>query len=349
MASVIAFINPAVSTDNVGDLFIVDAIKRIVTHDRKHSFDVDPRKPVARETIDRINRAADAAVICGTNLWYKRMGKPGRWMFTLEQLRAIKVPIIPLGVGTTRHDGDDNGFEPETLSQVAHIHASCAMGAARDIRTAEALEAAGIPNVAMTGCPTLFRSLAPIWRLNVRPTAKKVVVTVRKGATRNVHKLLKELTRRGLEPVIAAQQDADNFLARPIPLIRKAWPTVYRYDTKPYLDLLDQAVGAIGWRLHGNMIHLAHGNPAMLFSNCSRGDSFCDTFGLPRVTSRDHVDLPESTIVDTVDRLLDPATFANLRTTYAEHRGTMVRFLEVNGLEHRLAGADELALSAAMI
>ena len=171
MASVIAFINPSVSTENVGDLFIVDAIKRIIIHDRARSFDVDPRKPVSRETIDRINREADAAVICGTNLWYKRMSKPGRWMFTLDDLRAIKVPIIPVGVGTTRHDGDDNGFEPATLRQIEHIHGSCAMGATRDIRTAEALAAAGISNVAMTGCPTLFRSLAPIWRLNVRPTA----------------------------------------------------------------------------------------------------------------------------------------------------------------------------------
>ena len=59
----------------------------------------------------------------------------------------------------------------------------------------------------MTGCPTLFRSLAPTWRLRGKPQAKKVVVTVRKGAAKNVSKLLKELTGRGLEPVIAAQQD----------------------------------------------------------------------------------------------------------------------------------------------
>ena len=81
---------------------------------------------------------------------------------------------------------------------------------------------------------------------------------------------------------------------------------------RPYLDLVDQAVGAIGWRLHGNMIHLAHGNPAILFSNCSRGESFCETFGLPRVPSPDHVELPDAKIAEMVDRLLDPATFAEL-------------------------------------
>ena len=348
MASVIAFINPAVSTENVGDLFIVDSLKRILDYDRARSFDVDPRKPITRKEIERINAEADAAVICGTNLWYRRMPKPGRWMFSLDDLNAIRVPVVPLGVGTTRHADDDNDFEPETLAQIRRIHESCAVGSARDWRTAEVLEAAGVKNVSMTGCPTLYRSLEPQWRLRARPAgAKRVVVTVRKGAARNVRKLLKTLTGRGLEPVIAAQQDPDNFLARPaIPLIRKAWPTLYQYDMKPYRDLVDEAVGAIGWRLHGNMIHLAHGNPAILFSNCSRGESFCATFGLPRVPSPDHVDLPDGRVEEMVDRLLDPATFAALPGHYAEHRATMARFIEANGLRHNLRDADQPAGAA---
>jgi polysaccharide pyruvyl transferase WcaK-like protein len=350
MASVIAFINPALSTENIGDLFISDSLKRIVIHDRTRSFDVDPRKPITRETIDRINREADTAIICGTNLWYKRMPKPGRWMFSLADLAAIKVPIIPLGVGTTRHEDDDNDFEPDTLAQIRQIHSSCTMAGARDVRTMEVLERAGIRNVMMTGCPTLFRSLAPIWRLNRKPGAKKVVVTVRKGAAKNVRKLLTELTSRGFEPVIAAQMPRDNFLARGlIPLVGKSWPMVYEFSVRPYFDLIDQAVGAIGWRLHGNMIHLAHGNPAILFSNCSRGESFCKTFGLPAVRSPDLVELPDSKISEMIDRLLDPATFANLPKTYDEHRRSMAQFLEANGLQHNLAGADELAMSAAVI
>jgi polysaccharide pyruvyl transferase WcaK-like protein len=348
MAPVIAFINPAVSTENVGDLFITDSIKRILVHDPDRSFDVDPRQPVTRDQIERINREADAAVICGTNLWYKRMPKPRRWALGLAELCAIKVPIIPLGVGTTRHSDDDNDFEPDTLAQIRQIHASCAVGSARDVRTTEVLQRAGVRNVSMTGCPTLFRSLLPAWRLRSKPGARKVVVTVRKGAAKNVRKLLGELTSRGLEPVIAAQQACDNFLARrPIPLVRKAWPTLYQYDIRPYLDLVEQAVGAIGWRLHGNMIHLAHGNPAILFSNCSRGESFCETFGLPRVPSPDHEELPDARIAEMVDRLLDPATFRNLPRTYAEHRRAMAKFIEANGLRHNLTEADEPSLTSA--
>jgi hypothetical protein len=347
-ARVIAFINPAVTTENVGDLFILDAIKRIVAHDPQRSFDVDPRKPVTDQTIERVNREADVALICGTNLWYKSMPKPGRWTFSLEQLRRIKVPIVPLGVGTTRHSDDDNDFEPETLAQLKRIHESCALGSARDVRTAEVLERAGISNVSMTGCPTLFGALTPVWKLRPKPQAKKVVVTVRKGAAANVKRLLKELTSRGFEPVIAAQQDPDNFLARPIPLLRKAWPTLYEYDIRPYMQLVEDAVGAIGWRLHGNMIHLARGNPAILFSNCSRGESFCETFGLPVVRSPDHVELEDSRIAEMVDRLLEPATFENLPRTYGEQRRTMARFLATNGLAHNLKEAGDLSGHAAV-
>jgi polysaccharide pyruvyl transferase WcaK-like protein len=341
MAPVIAFINPAVSTENVGDLFIVDSLKKILVHDPEHSFDVDPRRPITERDIARMNEA-DAAVIAGTNLWYRRMPKPGRWMFSLNDLEQIKTPIIPFGVGTTRHSDDDHGFEPETEAQIKYIHQSCTVGSARDWRTAEVLNKAGIDNVAMTGCPTLFRSLEPHWKVNRRAGVKKVVVTVRKGQARNVKSLLKQLQARDLEPVIAAQQDGDNFLAKPMPVLpflRPAVTTLYRYDIQPYLRLLEESVGAIGWRLHGNMIHLAHGNPAILFSNCSRGESFCQSFGLPRVPCPDHTRLEDGKIAEMIDALLDPGTFTALPGHYAEHRATMARFLDANALPHNLRGA----------
>jgi polysaccharide pyruvyl transferase WcaK-like protein len=154
-----------------------------------------------------------------------------------------------------------------------------------------------------------------------------------------VRLLVKQLAKAGLEPVLAAQQDKDNFLKTSIPFVQKAVPTLYEYDIQPYLKLIEESVGAIGWRLHGNMIHLAHGNPAVLFSNCSRGDSFCDAFCLPRIQCPDHHRLTEGEIAEQVRRLLDPATFEKLPAGYREHRAAMTRFLETNGLEHNLKPA----------
>ena len=338
MPHALTFINPSLSTQNVGDLFIEDSVKRILIHDRQRSIDIDPRKPITAAMIDQIN-ATDAAVIVGTNLWYRDMPKPGRWQFTLDQLKKIRVPIIPLGIGTTRHGNEDNGFTPETLAQLKLIHESCQVASARDWRTVEALEQAGIRNATMTGCPTLYRSLAPVWKLNKPASRGQLVVTVRKGARGNVRRLLKLMAKQGLSAVVAAQQEPDNFLRPWLPLIRPLAPTLYEYKMQSYRGLVDESLGAIGWRLHGNMLHLAHGNPAIFFANCSRAKSFCESFALPCVDSPDHTRLSNSVIAEALERFFDPATFVDFPRKYAHYRKRMGEFLTANGLEHHLSEA----------
>jgi polysaccharide pyruvyl transferase WcaK-like protein len=346
MPKAIAFINPRLTTRNVGDMFIEDSVKRILVYDRERSIDVDPRRPITAQHIRQINEC-DAAVIVGTNLLYRSMSGAGRWCFTSDDLRQIRVPIIPLGLGTTRHAGEDNGFDEITLEHLRLIHDSCAMASVRDTRTVEALYEAGILNVTMTGCPTLYRSLQPQWQLRTNDKSRRVAVTVRHGQRHNVQLLIDELLRRGFEPTIAAQQDKDRFMQRTFSLFRPSIPTLYEYDLAPYLDLVEQCRGVIGWRLHGDMLHLAHGRPAGFFANCSRSASFCRSFGLPAVAVEDHRRLKAGVIVEAVDRWLDPATYAELPSRYASGWAKMTSFLDANGLEHRLGTNSQSALPRA--
>lgn len=336
MAQALAFINPRLTTENVGDLFIEDSVKRILVFDRDRSIDVDPRLPVSAEAIERINRC-EVALIVGTNLWYRDLLRPGRWTLTLKELGAIRIPIVPFGVGTSRRFDEDDAFGAETRDILRAIHASCALGSARDPRTAEALAGAGIANVAMTGCPTLFRSLEPTWRLRDRTGLKRVTVTTRDGHRGNARTLLGAVRKLGLDPVIAAQKPRDRIRSG-LPLLGgPAAPSVFQFELKPYLELVEQTVGAVGWRLHGNMLHLAHGNPAVFFGNNSRVQSFCEGFGLPCVAAADGDRLEPSLIATHAERLLDPATFAALPGRYATARSELLRFLAANRLEHRLA------------
>jgi polysaccharide pyruvyl transferase WcaK-like protein len=334
----IAFVNPSLSTRNVGDLFIEDSVKRILLHDPERSIDVDPRKPITTETIARINQC-DAAVIVGTNLWYRQIYQEGRWMIKRSDLEQIRIPIIPMGVGTTRHRGEDNSFTSESVDLLRAIHDRCERGSVRDLRTLEALTEAGVKNAVMTGCPTLFRSLKPDWRLN-SGKPRKVIVTVRKGQKRNVRLLLKHLRARGWEVRIAAQQDKDNFFARTIPFVQRATPTLYEYNLQPYLNCTQDFWGAIGWRLHGNMLHLAQGNPAVFFANCSRAESFCRSFGLPCIVAEDHETIPDGTIQEAIERLSDAATYASFPAQYRHYRAEMAAFLETNRLAHNLVRVD---------
>lgn len=364
----LAFINPKLSTRNVGDLFIEDAVKRMLSYDAAQSVDIDPRQPITDRHIEAINRC-DAAVIVGTNLWYRRLARPGRWCFSAEQLRAIRVPIIPLGLGTTRHAGEDNAFDEDTVRQLRIIHDSCHLASVRDERTREALAEAGIRNVALTGCPTLYRSLAAEWSMRPldidRPTGSSgqgnnfpvratcysalgvqpyrrgdhIALTVRKGQRKNVATLVRLLQRRKFTLTVAAQQDKDRFLGWGIPWISPSAPTLYRYDIAPYVDLVERSYGAIGCRLHGNMFHLAHGNPAVFLANCSRAESFCQTFDLPYYFCPDHEQLSVEQLSEAVDRLTDPGQYVAFAQRYAHYHRVLGETLLANGLEHRLKPA----------
>jgi len=332
----IAFLNPRLTTKNVGDIFIESSVKGILEFDADRSIDVDPREPITDDHIARIN-ACDKAVIVGTNLWYRDLHRPGRWQFTAAQLERIAIPIIPLGIGTTRHAGEDNGFDEDTTRQLRIIHGSCREASVRDTRTAEALAESGITNVRMTGCPTLYRSLSPTWTLRGRsPRVRRVTVTVRKGQRRNFRTLVRELRHRNWDPVVAAQVESDLFLRKPSAWLRRNPLTVYEYDLRPYEDLVDTSHGVIGWRLHGNMFHLAHGNPAVFFANCSRSESFCASFDLPCVAAEDGTKIADRVIIEAIERLDDPGSFSRFAARYAEYYAEMQAFLAANDLPNRM-------------
>ncbi|MBW6431839.1 polysaccharide pyruvyl transferase family protein [Patescibacteria group bacterium] len=333
----IAFINPRLSTSNVGDFFIESSIKTILKYDTVNSIDIDPRKPLSNQDIENINKC-DTAVILGTNLWYQCITKPGRWMIGIEDLKKISIPFIPLGVGTTQHKGEENTFrfEEESLTLIKEIHNRCVESSSRDPRTYETLQKAGIKNTRMTGCPTLFRSLDSEWKLNIKKT-DKVVLTARKGHDHNIDIIIKELIKRNKKPIIAAQKKNDLYCARRrFPSFKKEVESIYEFNIEPYKNLVDQAYGAIGWRLHGNMFHLAHGNPTMFFANCSRCLSFSEAFDLPCIYAEDKEIIKKADLINSVERFLDADYFSGFKVKYSLYYKELSDFLSKNGLDHNL-------------
>lgn len=335
MSQAIAFINPRLSTNNVGDYFIEDSAKRLIAYDKERSIDIDPRRPLRAGDIDRINEC-DAAVIVGTNLWYKSIYKPNRWMISVEELRRIKIPFIPFGVGATLHRHDSDEFDAESIALLKQIHGQCVEGSVRDPQTFEMLMKAGVSNIRMTGCPTLYRSLKSSWQLN-KKSVTDVVVTVRKGQDSNIKIILDELRRSGVTPIIAAQKKQDLYCARRrFPFFKDSPEALYEFNIEPYQRLVDEAYGAIGWRLHGNMFHLAHGNPAVFFANCSRVKSFAEAFSLPCIYAEDGEKVAKRDLISSVEHLLAADIFSSFPARYAEYYLEMAKFLEANGIAHNL-------------
>lgn len=187
----------------------------------------------------------------------------------------------------------------------------------------------------MTGCPTLFRSLDPDWALNEK-TSRKVVVTVRKGQKQNVRRLIAALKAGDWNPVVAAQQEKDNYFRNRIPFIQRPVPTLYEYDIAPYNAFVEESFGAIGWRLHGNMLHLAARNPAVFFANCSRAESFCEAFRLPCFRAEDGEIISAQDIDRAIAYLQDTSIFVPFAERYRHYYLEMSALLEANGLTHNL-------------
>ncbi|MBN1142246.1 MAG: polysaccharide pyruvyl transferase family protein [Deltaproteobacteria bacterium] len=335
MKKSIAFINPRVSTNNVGDYFIEDSVKKIVDYDPANSIDIDPRKPLSVKDIENINKC-DAAIIVGTNLWYRHISKENRWMISTDDLKKIKVPFIPFGVGATLHRGEIGEFDKESVSLLQQIHGQCVEASVRDPRTFEMVKKAGIDNVRMTGCPTLYRSLKRNWELQ-RVESNDVVVTTRKGQDTNFKIIMNELRKRKKNPIIAAQKKTDLFCGRRrFPFFTAGPEVLYDFKIEPYQKLVQNTYGAIGWRLHGNMLHLAHGKPTVFFANCSRILSFCEAFSLPCIYAEDGESIAKSDLIQAVGHLMAADIFSAFPARYSEFFLEMVKFFERNGIAHNL-------------
>lgn len=333
MSQSVAFINPKISTKNVGDFFIESSVKRIIDYDENTSIDIDPRSPLSSEDIEKIN-SCDFAVIAGTNLWYPHIAKQNRWMITHEDLKKIKVPFIPLGVGTTIHRHQEARFDKESKYLLELIHDRCEEASVRDPATYDMVIDAGIKNVRMTGCPTLYRSLQSNWQLNQKLT-DNVVLTVRKGQDKNINIILKELLHNHKSVTIAAQKKQDLYCARRrFPYITQPPKALYKFNLNDYEKLVNESYGAIGWRLHGNMLHLAAGNPVAFFANCSRVRSFCETFSLPYIYAEDGENIKKIDLIDAVNRFLNETNYDAFKIKFSLYYKEMIDFLERNNVKH---------------
>ncbi len=117
---------------------------------------------------------------------------------------------------------------------------------------------------------------------------------------------------------------------------RRAWPEIvewitrssfFSWDITDYLDLYATADLVVGCRFHGNLLALANGVPAYYLTYDRRTEELAELLQLP------------SQRLDQLDPDVDPydAKWDATEAMYRRLRTRMLRFLEGNGLKHRLA------------
>jgi predicted O-methyltransferase YrrM len=275
----LALLSAAVNGDNSGDALIVDAVRRILGGHRLHELPL--LQPLTSAQIEEIN-ACDAAVICGTNLYQHVFNCP----LTPAVISRIRVPILPLGVGSSAPIGRLPAMNPEGVQAVRMIHERCAVGSVRDPVALDFVRSLGIRNVELTGCPVLFHGLREPQFLE--PSSERLVLSVR---ARLLHveehwnlKQMETLKRlcRDFRPVLLLQSPYDLPIAED--LVREFGLESLHDDNwgaGPMIQGVHLATRTAGFRLHFGMLSLAYGRPATFLATDTRTSGFCDMMGVP--------------------------------------------------------------------
>jgi|GEM_PF-6745829 hypothetical protein len=321
----LALLTPAIGSRNAGDAMIESAIRRLVPAESYVRFSI--RRPLTEEEMLVLN-GCDAAILCGSNIYQDRL----RCALDQKFLDQLRIPLIPLGMGTSAATGGIPHMSAEDADIVRGLHSRCVQSSVRDEGTQRFLHGLGIKNVRLTGCPVLFHGLKkPEIQIGESgPVTVSLRQTFLHGAEpleRRQEALLEALCQKH-HPTIITQGPAD---------LAQAHRLVWEHDLDHVFDndhsdevfewFAQHQAWTGGFRLHFGMLSLAYGRPAWFVGHDSRVEGFCSLMGLP------YLDIREATPADVLSwgpqRMGD---FADFGERWSALAAEMRAVLEVNGL-----------------
>lgn len=148
------------SKNNAGDFLIKHRAQALLSASRpdRDLVDMDGWKPIDDESLETINGSRALLLLGGPALQPAMV--PGVYPLRSD-LRDIRVPIIPLGIGWKHRRGDWRDthsirFAPATRALLARIRDSGGPCSVRDYHSLNVLASNGVDGALMTGCPATY-------------------------------------------------------------------------------------------------------------------------------------------------------------------------------------------------
>ncbi|HZR19383.1 MAG TPA: polysaccharide pyruvyl transferase family protein [Verrucomicrobiae bacterium] len=275
----VALFSAAVNGDNSGDSLIVDAIQRLLGGQSTRIFPL--LQTLTDEQIEQVNEC-DLAIICGTNLYQDRFS----CSLSPQIIDRLKVPLIPLGLGSSAPIGQLPIMDEEGICAVRMIHERCAVASVRDPASLRFVRSLGIRNVELTGCPVLFHGLhQPAF---LPSDTARLIVSVRarllhlEGNWNSKAFNTLECLCREFNPTLILQSPYDLEIARSL---RQKYGVNFKHDDsyghEMMLRAVQRASRTVGFRLHFGMLALSYGKHAIFIATDTRTSEFCSMMGLP--------------------------------------------------------------------
>lgn len=341
---------------NTGDVLVYDAMLKALSYDALKNIQFS-------EIADQRVWPADApaaTVIRGSNYLAETVDLAP----ALPLLKKLPAPIVGIGIGAQAASYKKLDLTPGTIEAWRVIASKCKSIGVRGAYSAEVFNDIGIKNVRVIGCPSFYRSLRP--SLSVRkidPATARVGLTLNKylsmdyatnaTKTNRMQRALLEAVARRPNSRLYSQGEREESLAVFSPPDQRdgyvdsildrfglkqnpACRALLKDRMFAFLDVdewvkdVSECVDVmVGFRLHGNVIALHQGIPAVFFTYDSRIRELAALFAAPAIEVEDY--LP----VD-VDRILSAMDFTAMEHAYRLNFAEYHQFLTENGLNHRL-------------
>jgi hypothetical protein len=286
---------------NAGDFFIAHAAKRLferLAPDPEHQ-ELPSWMPLGKN-LDLVN-SGRALVLCGGPAFQKDIGQ--RIYPILDDLHAIKVPIIAFGLGWKAVPGDEYDvetfvFPAATEPLFVRLRNDFPYAGCRDYLTWRILRRNGFANACMTGCPTWYDPDHLGKPLVIPQDVRRIVFTPAEsprfrgqsmGMMQRVKDLFPHATtvcsfhRGWVADAHTTQAHADNARLLKGEADRLGWEAM---DASGSLDAMDRYCQYdlhIGYRVHAHYKFLSVRRPSFLIAEDSRGRGAMEAMGLPGV------------------------------------------------------------------
>ena len=351
---------------NIGDAFVYDSSLKLLRFDEVGGLNI--RDPSDAD-IERYNTEYDFAVLRGSNYLHEEMD----WENAPAVLSQLRIPIIAFGIGAqapARGKLKLTHAARRVLDCIAERSASIGV---RGTYTADVLWSLGIRNTRIIGCPTIFRNNDPALRIDLPPlnTVRRVGYTLRREVghdyAEDIERYLGlqrdtilDLAARFDLQVAAQGEVEEKKVLWGTPATREAalwqlreqgWlrgqddPLEQIYRTRLfYADSVAEFEAfarskdlMVGYRLHGNLLGLANGVPAVYFTYDSRTVEFAETLQIPSFNVFGGKPFR-------LEDYWDQALFEKFNRAYYQRYRDMRLFLDENSVPHKMV--DEAVATA---
>lgn len=342
---------------NTGDVLVYDAMLKALSYDQitnvqfAHAGD---EKLWPKEDYD-------ATVIRGSNYLTETVDIGN----VIPLLKKLKGPIVAVGVGAQAAKYKKLEMPKGSVEAWKIIADKCETIGVRGVYSAEVFNDIGIKNIRIIGCPSFYRGLRPSIEVKpLDPANARVGLTLNRylsadyasNATktnRMQRALIQAVARRSAnrlysqgerEETLAIYQTGEKKQKQIHSILNK-----YKLDgdkdvetlmsdrMMAFFDVDEWAADArnnvdvlVGFRLHGNVIGLHQGIPAVFFTYDSRIRELATLFAIPSIEVEDYMPI-------NLEKIFENADFSKFQHVYRLNYAEYHRFLTENGLNHVLA------------